>query len=101
MGMYMMRQIGTRGVYGNPILAGFHGLPAWKDLPGTGFGFDHFFLVCRRPWCCWLAGLLGFSSGCSPSVRGHGVYLSIITSADLCADAGFFRNDMGFGGNNG
>ena len=36
MGMYLMRQIGTRGVYGNPILPDFMVFLNWKELPGTG-----------------------------------------------------------------
>ena len=33
MGMYLMRQIGTRGVYGNPILPDFMVFLNWKELP--------------------------------------------------------------------
>ena len=33
MGMYLMRQIGTRGVYGNPVLPDFMVFLNWKDLP--------------------------------------------------------------------
>src|SRR4051812_28524370 len=33
MGMYLMRQIGTRGVDGNPMLPDFMGFLGWKSLP--------------------------------------------------------------------
>ena len=42
MGMYLMRQIGTRGVYGNPILPDFMVFLNWKELPWYWLGFDHF-----------------------------------------------------------
>ena len=102
MGMYLMRQIGTRGVYGNPILPDFMVFLGWKDLPWYWHGFDHFgFAVAdgragaRRCWRWCSAG--------SPSARRvTGVYLSIITQALTYALLlAFFRNDMGFGGNNG
>ena len=44
MGMYLMRQIGTRGVYANPILPDFMVFLNWKELPFYWYGFDHF---CR------------------------------------------------------
>ena len=46
MGMYLMRQIGTRGVYANPILPDFMVFLNWKDLPFYWYGFDHF-IVCH------------------------------------------------------
>ena len=101
MGMYMMRQIGTRGVYGNPILPDFMVFLAWKDLPWYWFGFDHFWfaaaMVLLVPGLlAFLFGLLAFRS------RVTGVYLSIITQAMTYALLlAFFRNDFGFGGNNG
>src|SRR6201990_1553366 len=42
MGMYLMRQIGTRGVYGNPLLPDFMVFLNWKELPWYWYGFDHF-----------------------------------------------------------
>jgi urea transport system permease protein len=62
MGMYLMRQIGSRGVYGNPDLPDFMVFLNYPKLPWYWHGFDLF----------WFALLLGF-----------------------------FRNDFGFGGNNG
>ena len=42
MGMYLMRQIGTRGVYANPILPDFMVFLNWKELPVAWWGFDWF-----------------------------------------------------------
>src|ERR1700723_2517398 len=42
MGMYLMRQIGTRGVYGDPILPDFMVFLNWKELPWFWYGFNHF-----------------------------------------------------------
>ena len=101
MGMYMMRQIGTRGVYGNPILPDFMVFLAWKDLPWYWFGFDHFWFAAAM--VLLVPGLLAFFFGLLAfRSRVTGVYLSIITQALTYAlMLAFFRNDMGFGGNNG
>ncbi len=45
MGMYLMRQIGTRGVYGDPILPDFMVFLNWKALPWFWYGFDHFWFA--------------------------------------------------------
>ncbi len=101
MGMYLMRQIGTRGVYGNPQLPDFMVFLNWKELPLTWFGFSSFgyamLMVILVP------GLLAFVFGWFAfRSRVTGVYLSIITQAMTYAMMlAFFRNDMGFGGNNG
>src|SRR5271154_7068836 len=42
MGMYLMRQIGTRGVYGNPDLPDFMVFLGWKYLPWVWRGFEWF-----------------------------------------------------------
>ena len=42
MGMYLMRQIGTRGVYADPILPDFMVFLNWKELPIAWYGFQHF-----------------------------------------------------------
>src|SRR5689334_19123693 len=42
MGMYLMRQIGTRGVYGNPVLPDFMVFLNWKSLPWYWLGFEWF-----------------------------------------------------------
>jgi urea transport system permease protein len=101
MGMYMMRQIGTRGVYGNPILPDFMVFLGWDHLPWYWYGFNWFgfsgLMVLLVPGLLALVfGYLAFRS------RVTGVYLSIITQALTYALLlAFFRNDMGFGGNNG
>jgi urea transport system permease protein len=101
MGMYLMRQIGTRGVYGDPVLPDFMVFLNWKSLPWFWYGFDHFWfamlMVVLVPGVLALAfGWLAFRS------RVTGVYLSIITQAmSFALMLAFFRNDMGFGGNNG
>ena len=41
MGMYLMRQIGDRGVYGNPELPDFMVFLDWQELPWFWQGFDH------------------------------------------------------------
>ena len=101
MGMYLMRQIGTRGVYGNPVLPDFMVFLNWKELPWFWWGFDHFtyaaaMIVLVPGLLALVFGWLAFRS------RVSGVYLSIITQAMTYAlMLAFFRNDMGFGGNNG
>src|SRR5471032_3576198 len=42
MGMYLMRQIGSRGVYGNPLLPDFMVFLNYKELPWYWYGFEHF-----------------------------------------------------------
>ena len=101
MGMYLMRQIGSRGVYGDPVLPDFMVFLNWKELPWYWLGFDNFFfamfMVALVPAIlAFVFGYLAFRS------RVTGVYLSIITQAMTYALLlAFFRNDMGFGGNNG
>src|SRR5712691_2450328 len=101
MGMYLMRQIGTRGVYANPILPDFMVFLNWPELPVYWYGFQHFpyalLMIVLVPGLLALVfGWFAFRS------RVTGVYLSIITQALTYALLlGFFRNNFGFGGNNG
>ncbi|MDR9468885.1 urea ABC transporter permease subunit UrtC [Marinospirillum sp.] len=101
MGMYLMRQIGDRGVYGNPDLPDFMVFLNWDSLPWYWLGFDMawfaFAMVLLAPGLLALVfGFLAFRS------RVTGVYLSIITQAlTFALMLAFFRNEMGFGGNNG
>ncbi|WP_210425312.1 urea ABC transporter permease subunit UrtC [Spongiibacter thalassae] len=101
MGMHLMRQIGDRGVYGNAELPDFMVFLNWTELPWYWYGFDNFFfamfMVALVPAAlAFVFGWLAFRS------RVTGVYLSIITQAMTYALLlAFFRNDMGFGGNNG
>jgi urea transport system permease protein len=101
MGMYLMRQIGTRGIYGDPVLPDFMAFLNWKSLPWFWYGFNHFpfalaMIVLVPAALALVFGWLAFRS------RVTGVYFSIITQALTYALLlAFFRNDMGFGGNNG
>jgi urea transport system permease protein len=101
LGMYLMRQIGTRGVYGDPVLPDFMVFINWHALPWYWYGFDHFWfaalmVVLVPAALAFVFGWFAFRS------RVTGVYLSIITQAMTYALLlAFFRNDMGFGGNNG
>ncbi|MFL5061765.1 MAG: urea ABC transporter permease subunit UrtC [Xanthobacteraceae bacterium] len=101
MGMYLMRQIGTRGVYAHPVLPDFMVFLNWPELPVYWYGFQHFpyalMMVVLVPGAlAFVFGWFAFRS------RVTGVYLSIITQALTYAlMLGFFRNNFGFGGNNG
>nr|WP_298968620.1 urea ABC transporter permease subunit UrtC [uncultured Halomonas sp.] len=101
MGMYLMRQIGDRGTYGHPVLPDFMVFLNWDSLPWFWHGFDMawfaFAMVLLAPGLLALVfGFLAFRS------RVTGVYLSIITQAlTFALMLAFFRNEMGFGGNNG
>lgn len=101
MGMYLMRQIGTRGVYGDPLLPDFMVFLNWKELPWYWLGFDQFWLALLM--VVLVPGVLAFVFGwLAFRSRVTGVYLSIITQALTYALLlAFFRNEMGFGGNNG
>jgi urea transport system permease protein len=99
-GMYLMRQIGRDGVYKSD-LPDFMVFLDWKELPWYWAGSDSFLwsllLVVAVPGL--LAFVFGFFAFRS---RIKGVYFSIITQAlTFAAMPAFFRNDMGFGGNNG
>src|SRR5271170_6467666 len=101
MGMYLMRQIGTRGVYADPILPDFMVFLNYKALPIYWYGFQNFayasLMVLLVPGAlAFVFGWFAFRS------RVTGVYLSILTQALTYAlMLGFFRNNFGFGGNNG
>jgi urea transport system permease protein len=101
MGMYLMRQIGTRGVYANPILPDFMVFLNWHELPVYWYWFNHFAYAALM--IVLVPGLLAFVFGWFAfRSRVTGVYLSIITQALTYAlMLGFFRNNFGFGGNNG
>jgi urea transport system permease protein len=101
MGVYLVRQIGSRGVYANPELPDFMVFLNWAELPWYWWGFDHFSfavaaVVIVPALLAFVFGWFAFRS------RVSGVYFSIITQALTYAlMLAFFRNDMGFGGNNG
>ncbi len=100
MGMYLMRQIGREGQY-QADLPDFMVFLDWKELPWQWWGTDSFlwaaFLVVAVPGLlAYVFGYFAFRS------RVKGVYFSIITQAlTFAAMLLFFRNDTGFGGNNG
>ncbi len=101
MGMHLMRQIGDRGVYGHPELPDFMVFLDWSELPWYWYGFDSFAFAALMVML--VPGALAFAFGWFAfRSRVTGVYLSIITQAMTFAlMLAFFRNDMGFGGNNG
>ena len=101
MGMHLMRQIGDRGVYGHPELPDFMVFLDWSELPWYWHGFDSFAFAALMVML--VPGALAFAFGWFAfRSRVTGVYLSIITQAMTFAlMLAFFRNDMGFGGNNG
>jgi urea transport system permease protein len=101
MGMYLLRQIGARGVYGNSELPDFMVCLNWYALPWYWLGFDMFWFSMLMVLV--VPGLLAFVFGwLAFRSRITGVYLSIITQALTYAlMLAFFRNEMGFGGNNG
>jgi urea transport system permease protein len=100
-GMYLMRQIGARGVYANPVLPDFMVFLNWQELPWYWHGFDMFWFAAMM--VVVVPGALAFVFGWFAfRSRVTGVYLSIITQAlTFALLLAFFRNDMGFGGNNG
>ena len=100
MGMYLMRQIGAEGVY-KSALPDFMVFLDWKELPWFWKGSEHFWwmllmLILIPGLVSWVFGYFAFRS------RIKGVYFSIITQAlTYAAMLLFFRNETGFGGNNG
>ena len=100
MGMYLMRQIGRDGQYAT-ALPDFMVFLDWKTLPWHWSYTDHFaytlLLIVLVPGVlAYVFGYFAFRS------RIKGVYFSIITQAlTYAAMLLFFRNETGFGGNNG
>jgi urea transport system permease protein len=101
MGMHLMREVGDRGVYANPVLPDFMVFLSYDRLPWFWHGFDMFWFACLMVFL--VPGALAFAFGWFAfRSRVTGVYLSIITQALTYAlMLAFFRNEMGFGGNNG
>ncbi|WP_365731930.1 urea ABC transporter permease subunit UrtC [Ramlibacter sp.] len=100
MGMYLMRQIGRDGQY-HADLPDFMVFLDWKVLPwhwtlSGSFGATLFLVVAVPAAVAFVFGYFAFRS------RIKGVYFSIITQAmTFAAMLLFFRNETGFGGNNG
>jgi urea transport system permease protein len=99
-GMYLMRSIGREGTYQSD-LPDFMVFLDWRELPWYWQGTEHLWyallLVVLVPGVlAWVFGFFTFRS------RVKGVYLSIITQAmTFAAMLLFYRNETGFGGNNG
>ena len=100
MGMYLMRQIGRDGNYQSD-LPDFMVFLDWKALPWHWAFSDSF--VLQMLLVLLVPGLLAFVFGYFAfRSRIKGVYFSIITQAlTFAAMLLFFRNETGFGGNNG
>ena len=100
MGMYLMRSIGKEGVYKSD-LPDFMVFLDWKELPWYWYGFDYFSFALLIVFL--LPGLFAFVFGYFAfRSRIKGVYFAIITQAMTYAlMLLFFRNNTGFGGNNG
>ena len=100
MGMYLMRSIGKEGIYKSD-LPDFMVFLDWKELPWYWYGFDNF--VFTLLVILVIPGLLAFIFGYFAfRSRIKGVYFAIITQAMTFAlMLLFFRNNTGFGGNNG
>jgi urea transport system permease protein len=100
MGMYLMRQIGRDGNYKSD-LPDFMVFLNWKSLPWTWSVSDSF--VAQMLLVVLVPGLLALVFGWFAfRSRIKGVYFSIITQAmTYAAMLLFFRNETGFGGNNG
>jgi urea transport system permease protein len=100
MGMYLMRMIGKEGQY-HSDMPDFMVFLDWKELPWYWFGTDHFWFAALL--VVLVPGLLAFVFGYFAfRSRIKGVYFSIITQALTFAFMLlFFRNETGFGGNNG
>jgi len=100
MGMYLMRSVAGQGVY-RSVLPDFMVFLDWKELPWFWYGFSNFtfamVMAVAVPALIALAfGYLAFRS------KIRGVYFSIVTQAlTYAAMLLFFRNNTGFGGNNG
>ncbi len=100
MGMHLMLEIRGEGVYRSE-LPDFMVFLDWKELPWFWHGFDHFGFALLMSLVvpgvlAYVFGYFAFRS------RIRGVYFSIITQAlTFALMLLFFRNDTGFGGNNG
>ena len=100
MGMYLMRQIGRDGQYKSDM-PDFMVFLNWKEFPwhwalSESFLAQMLFVILVPGLLAFVFGFFAFRS------RIKGVYFSIITQAlTFAAMLLFFRNETGFGGNNG
>jgi urea transport system permease protein len=100
MGMYLMREIGAEGQY-RSNLPDYMVFLDWKEFPWYWAGTEYLVLALLK--ILLVPGLLAFVFGWFAfRSRIKGVYFSIITQALTFAFMLlFFRNNTGFGGNNG
>ncbi|HWH74934.1 MAG TPA: urea ABC transporter permease subunit UrtC [Methylibium sp.] len=100
MGMYLMRQIGRDGQYRSDM-PDFMVFLNWQEFPWHWALSDSF--VAQMALVVLAPGLIAFVFGWFAfRSRIKGVYFSIITQAlTFAAMLLFFRNETGFGGNNG
>ena len=87
MGMYLMREIGPRGVYGNPVLPDFMVFLNWKSLPWFWHGFNHFCVCAAHDGA--RAGIAGVCVRlvCVSVARHRRVFFDHHPSAHLRPDA--------------
>ena len=86
MGMYLMRQIGDRGVYGNPDLPDFMVFLNWQEMPWYWQGFDMFWFAMLMAMAgagfvgtrVWLAGIPFEGDGCLSVNNDSGLNLRIV-----------------------
>ncbi len=89
MGMYLMRQIGPRGVYGDPVLPDFMVFLNWKELPWFWHGFDMFWFAMLMVLVVPALLALAFGVVRLPLARHRRLPVHHHPGPDLCADAGF------------
>ena len=95
MGMYLMRQIGPRGVYGNPVLPDFMVFLNWKSLPWFWFGFNHFLFALLMIGAGARPAGAGIRMVRIPIARHRRVLFDHHAGAHLCFDAGIFPQRHG------
>ncbi len=101
MGMYLVRQVGERGQYGNPDIPDAMVSSGWETLPWYWTGMDEFWFASLMVF--FIPGLLAFMFGwLAFRSKVTGVYFSIITQAmTYVFQESFYRDSMGFGGQTG
>ena len=87
MGMYLMRQIGPRGVYGDPVLPDFMVFLNWKALPWFWYGFDHFWFALAHDGAGPGPAGAGVRVVCVPFARHRRLFFDHHAGAHVCADA--------------
>ncbi len=87
MGMYLMRQIGSRGVYGDPILPDFMVFLNWKELPWFWHGFDMFWFAASMVVVVPAPARAAVRLVCLPFASDRGVPVDHHPGAHVRADA--------------